>query len=51
MANYIITVRRPVITEEERQRRFEEFKRATATFLEAVERNRHGKENEVKEIN
>ena len=40
MANYIVTVTRPELTEEERQKRMEEFKRATAEFLIAVERER-----------
>ena len=40
MPNYIVTVTRPVLTEEERQKRMDEFKRATADFLIAVEKNR-----------
>ena len=42
MAKIIITVERPVLTEEERSRREEELKQATAEFMAAVEK---GKEN------
>ena len=40
MANCIVTVHKPEITEEERQRRLEEFKRATAEFMAAVEKGK-----------
>ena len=50
MPNYIVTVTRPVLTEEERQKRMDEFKRATADFLIAVERNRI-KAKETEEMN
>lgn len=45
MPNYIVTVTRPVLTEEEKQKRIEEFKRATAEFLIAVEEEKHEKSN------
>lgn len=44
MPNYIVTVTRPVLTEEEKQKRMEEFKRATAEFLMAVEKGRKTKD-------
>lgn len=43
MANCIVRVTRPVLTEEESRKRMEEFKRATAEFLMAVERERNEK--------
>ena len=46
--NCIVTVTKPTLTEEERQRRLEEIKRGTAAFLIAVEKGRkekHGKGN------
>lgn len=45
MPNYIVTVTRPMLTEEEKQKRMEEFKRATAEFLIAVEEGKHEKSN------
>lgn len=36
----VITVQRPILTEEEYQRRLEEFKQATARFMTAVEAER-----------
>ena len=45
MPNYIVTVTRPVLTDEEKQKRSEEFKRATAEFLISVEEGKHEKDN------
>ena len=45
MPNYIVTVTRPTLTEEERQKRMEEFKRATAEFLIAVEEGKREESN------
>lgn len=45
MPNYIVTVTRPMLTEEEKQKRMEDFKRATAEFLIAVEEGKHEKSN------
>ena len=45
MPNYIVTVTRPTVTEEERQKLMEAFERATAEFLIAVEEEKHEKSN------
>ena len=38
--NAVVRVHRPVLTEEEEERRMEKFKKATADFLMAVSRER-----------
>lgn len=38
--NAIVTVRRPILTPEERERRMEKIKQATIEFLTAVEREK-----------
>jgi hypothetical protein len=45
MPNYIVTVTRPMLTEEEKQKRMEDFERATVEFLIAVEEGKHEKSN------
>lgn len=44
--NAIVRVHRPVLTEEEEQRRMEKFKEATARFLTAVYREREKQKSE-----
>lgn len=42
--NCTVTVRRPDLTPEEREHRFERFKKATADFLRQVEKEKREKE-------
>lgn len=44
MSKIIVTVERPVLTPEERERRMEEIKQATAVFMKAVDKGRSEKE-------
>ena len=43
MPNCIVTVTRPVLTEEEKQKRMEELKKATAEFMEVVNQRKEHK--------
>ena len=43
MAGIIITVERPELTPEEREKKIEEIKKATAEFMRAVEKGRRKK--------
>lgn len=46
MAKIIITVERPELTPEEREKKMEELKQATAEFMRAVEKGKEdGKRN------
>ena len=44
--NYTVKVFRPILTDEEREKRFNEFKYATAKFMAAVYRERQKKARE-----
>ena len=43
MAGIIITVERPELTPEEREKKIEEIKKATVEFMRAVEKGRRKK--------
>lgn len=49
MPTFIVTVERPVLTEEERNRRMEAIKRGTVEFLLAVEKGRNERNGKGKE--